>query len=94
MDESKALYFQICGLILLDYLTIAQIIGWASKDKLIKKIIKNPNSKKWALRKINKIFESPFSDCREQVKMANGRDAVKGTCSKCGTKMFKIGKME
>ena len=27
-------------------------------------------------------------------KMANGRDAVKGTCSKCGTKMFKIGKME
>ena len=27
------------------------------------------------------------------VKMANGRDAVKGTCSKCGTKMFKIGKM-
>ena len=26
-------------------------------------------------------------------KMANGRDCVKGTCSKCGTKMFKIGKM-
>ncbi len=27
------------------------------------------------------------------VKMKNGRDAIKGTCSKCGTKMFKIGKM-
>ena len=30
----------------------------------------------------------------KQVKMANGRDAVKGVCSVCGTKMFKIGKME
>ena len=30
----------------------------------------------------------------KQVKMKNGRDAVKGTCMKCGTKMFKIGKME
>jgi len=30
----------------------------------------------------------------KQVKMKNGRDAVKGTCIKCGTKMFKIGKME
>tara|TARA_Y100000310_G_C20383731_1_gene669411 strand:- start:138 stop:284 length:147 start_codon:yes stop_codon:yes gene_type:complete len=30
----------------------------------------------------------------EQTKMKNGRDAVKGVCSKCGTKMFKIGKME
>tara|TARA_Y100000034_G_C6697017_1_gene307173 strand:- start:393 stop:539 length:147 start_codon:yes stop_codon:yes gene_type:complete len=30
----------------------------------------------------------------EQVKMKNGRDAVKGTCVKCDTKMFKIGKME
>ena len=28
-----------------------------------------------------------------QVNMANGRDPIKGTCSKCGTKMFKIGKM-
>jgi hypothetical protein len=30
----------------------------------------------------------------KQVKMANGRDAVNGVCSKCGTKMFKIGKLE
>lgn len=30
----------------------------------------------------------------EQIKMANGRDAVRGLCSDCGTKMFKIGKME
>jgi len=29
----------------------------------------------------------------KQVKMANGRDAIKGVCSVCGTKMFKIGKM-
>ena len=28
------------------------------------------------------------------AKMKNGRDCVKGTCIKCGTKMFKIGKME
>ena len=27
-------------------------------------------------------------------KMANGRDCVKGTCPECGTKMFKIGKMD
>lgn len=27
------------------------------------------------------------------TKMANGRDAVKGTCPDCGTGMFKIGKM-
>ncbi len=26
------------------------------------------------------------------VKMKNGRDAMKGTCPKCGTGMFKIGK--
>ena len=26
-------------------------------------------------------------------KMANGRDCVRGTCPKCGTKMFKMGKM-
>ena len=25
-------------------------------------------------------------------KMKNGRDCVTGKCSKCGTKMFKIGK--
>jgi hypothetical protein len=29
-----------------------------------------------------------------QDKMANGRDCVKGTCIKCGTKMFKIGTMK
>ena len=29
----------------------------------------------------------------KQVKMKNGRPAVKGTCSICGTKMFKIGVM-
>ena len=28
------------------------------------------------------------------AKMKNGRDCVKGVCSVCGTKMFKIGKME
>lgn len=28
------------------------------------------------------------------AKMKNGRDCVKGKCSKCGTKMFKIGKMK
>ena len=28
------------------------------------------------------------------VKMANGRDAVTGVCTVCGTKMFKIGKMK
>jgi RNase P subunit RPR2 len=27
----------------------------------------------------------------KKVKMKNGRAAVKGTCSKCGTKMFRIG---
>lgn len=26
------------------------------------------------------------------TKMANGRDAIKGVCPKCGTGMFKIGK--
>jgi hypothetical protein len=30
----------------------------------------------------------------EASKMANGRDCVKGTCSTCSTKMFKIGKMD
>ena len=29
----------------------------------------------------------------EQTKMKNGKDAVKGKCPSCGTKMFKIGKM-
>jgi len=27
-------------------------------------------------------------------KMKNGRDCVKGVCPSCGTKMFKIGKMD
>lgn len=27
-------------------------------------------------------------------KMKNGRDCVKGVCPDCGTKMFRIGKME
>ena len=27
------------------------------------------------------------------VKLKNGKDAVTGICPKCGTKMFKIGKM-
>ena len=26
------------------------------------------------------------------IKMKNGRPATQGTCAKCGTKMFKIGK--
>lgn len=30
----------------------------------------------------------------EQVTLKNGRPAVKGTCPKCGTKVFRIGKME
>ena len=29
----------------------------------------------------------------EQITMKNGKPAVKGTCPKCSTKMFKIGKM-
>ena len=29
----------------------------------------------------------------KQVTMKNGRLAVKGTCSKCGTTVFRIGKM-
>jgi len=28
-----------------------------------------------------------------QDKMANGRPCIKGTCTTCGTKMFKIGTM-
>lgn len=27
----------------------------------------------------------------EQVTLKNGRPATRGTCEKCGTKMFKIG---
>lgn len=27
----------------------------------------------------------------KQVKMKNGRKAMRGTCPKCGTKMFRIG---
>ena len=30
----------------------------------------------------------------KQVKMKNGRDAVKGVCAKCGTSMYKIGKLD
>ena len=30
----------------------------------------------------------------KEIKMKNGKPAVKGTCSKCGTKVFKIGKMK
>lgn len=30
----------------------------------------------------------------EQITMKNGRPAVTGTCPDCGTKIFKIGKME
>ena len=29
----------------------------------------------------------------KQVKMKNGRDAITGTCPKCGTKVFRIGKL-
>ncbi|MCH7968554.1 MAG: hypothetical protein IH841_04840 [Thaumarchaeota archaeon] len=28
----------------------------------------------------------------KEVKLKNGRPAIKGTCSKCGTKVFRIGK--
>lgn len=30
----------------------------------------------------------------KQVTMKNGRPAVQGSCPSCGTKLFKIGKME
>jgi len=36
--------------------------------------------------KAKKAIDNP-----KQVKMRNGRKAVKGTCSVCGTKMYKIG---
>jgi hypothetical protein len=29
-----------------------------------------------------------------QVTMKNGRPAIQGTCPDCGTKIFKIGKLE
>jgi len=29
----------------------------------------------------------------KQVKLKNGRPAVKGSCPKCGTNVFRIGKM-
>lgn len=29
----------------------------------------------------------------KQVKLKNGRPAVKGTCVSCGAKMFRIGKL-
>jgi len=28
----------------------------------------------------------------KKIKMKNGRPALKGTCPKCGTKVFRIGK--
>ena len=28
----------------------------------------------------------------KEVKLKNGRPEIKGTCSKCGTKVFRIGK--
>ena len=31
---------------------------------------------------------------KKQVTMKNGRPAIQGTCPDCGTKIFKIGKME
>ncbi|MEM3143072.1 MAG: DUF5679 domain-containing protein [Candidatus Nitrosotenuis sp.] len=30
----------------------------------------------------------------KEVKLKNGRPAVKGTCPKCGTNVFKIGKAD
>ena len=46
--------------------------------------------KAWCMRcKQKREMKDP-----KAVKMKTGRDAVKGTCSVCGTKMYKIGKME
>ncbi len=39
--------------------------------------------------KAKKEMKDPVQDT-----MKNGRACVKGTCSSCGTKMFKIGKLE
>jgi len=36
--------------------------------------------------KVKREMKAPKS-----VKMKNGRKAMRGTCSKCGTKMFRIG---
>lgn len=36
-----------------------------------------------------KTMKSP-----KETKMKNGRPAVKGTCPKCGTSMFRIGKLK
>ncbi len=30
----------------------------------------------------------------QQITMKNGKPAIKGTCPDCGTKIFKIGKMD
>lgn len=30
----------------------------------------------------------------EQITMKNGRPAIQGTCPDCGTKIFKIGKLD
>ena len=30
----------------------------------------------------------------QQITMKNGRPAIQGTCPDCGTKIFKIGKMD
>lgn len=35
----------------------------------------------------------PITDAKE-ITMKNGRKAIKGTCGKCGTKMFKIGGLQ
>lgn len=40
-----------------------------------------------------KCKEKQEIDDAEQIEMKNGRAAVKGTCSECGTKTFKIGEM-
>jgi hypothetical protein len=40
---------------------------------------------------------SPFMPegyCVKQVTMKNGRPAIQGVCPDCGTKIFKIGKLE
>jgi len=34
--------------------------------------------------------KQPMADAK-QITMKNGRPATEGKCSKCGTKMFKIG---
>ena len=39
-------------------------------------------------RRVKREIKDP-----EEIKMKNGYPAVKGTCPKCGTKVFRIGKM-